>query len=790
MKKQLYLLLSLIPLFTFSQSDFSENWKDLYSYNNVKDFTINNNVIYAISESAMFTYNIDSKVVEKKSSINGLSGKNTSSIYFDEFDERVCIGYENGLIEFINKDDSIFPLTGLADNSILVNKRVNGFYASEKLLYVYGEFGILEIKRDKQEIGNSFKLSNSGIPEEVTCLEILDDTLYAGTKQGLYSIDISADSNPILLKNWTLVKPGNIENLILINGVFYTVENNKIFNISSADEAVITTNDAILDVSNNLENSQVIIVMKNEINLYNNSSFSLESKIELNSFDTYAFEANKVDILGDAMFFNTEEFGILSLNLTNNNFSEIHPEGPNRNDAFSITARNENVWITYGGYKSNYNFSFRRLGVSGFSRGQWYNIPHGDLNIRDITKIEINPNNQDNIYIASYFNGVVVADYNEEQNKWIRTKRWTSNSTEGGLPKQAVPSFEAVTSYLAIDNNKKLWVNSLFAENYEFLSRYNFNTEIWETKVDFSRFFSEVNNDIRFIKTIFDAEGNLFCGTKQNGLVVLNQNYNENLPTNNLNNRIAVFNKENSNLPSDNVRAIAVDDDKRVWIGTALGLVVFDDYDNLFESNFRSVEKIIIEESDGLVRELLGDLKINDIIIDTSGNKYIATETAGVFHISNDGQTTFNIFNTTSSPLPTNAVIDLDIDPQTGLIYMVTDKGVLVYDSETEPFGSTITEVVAYPNPAVKNRVGHEQITIVAKDGNGIPNGTNVKIMDVSGRLVFETNISEEGQNIGGKVVWNKRNLRGKLVASGVYIVLLSSPDASETTTTKIAIVN
>jgi hypothetical protein len=48
-----------------------------------------------------------------------------------------------------------------------------------------------------------------------------------------------------------------------------------------------------------------------------------------------------------------------------------------------------------------------------------------------------------------------------------------------------------------------------------------------------------------------------------------------------------------------------------------------------------------------------------------------------------------------------------------------------------------------------------------------------------------------EGQELqGGKVVWNKKNLRGTKVASGIYIVLLANDDASETAVTKIAIVN
>ena len=39
-------------------------------------------------------------------------------------------------------------------------------------------------------------------------------------------------------------------------------------------------------------------------------------------------------------------------------------------------------------------------------------------------------------------------------------------------------------------------------------------------------------------------------------------------------------------------------------------------------------------------------------------------------------------------------------------------------------------------------------------------------------------------------VVWNKLNLAGNRVASGIYIVLLSNDDASDTAVAKIAIVN
>ena len=57
-------------------------------------------------------------------------------------------------------------------------------------------------------------------------------------------------------------------------------------------------------------------------------------------------------------------------------------------------------------------------------------------------------------------------------------------------------------------------------------------------------------------------------------------------------------------------------------------------------------------------------------------------------------------------------------------------------------------------------------------------------------QLDIETNVVEGQQLQGGKVVWDKTNLAGRKVASGIYIVLLANEDATQTATTKIAIIN
>jgi hypothetical protein len=113
--------------------------------------------------------------------------------------------------------------------------------------------------------------------------------------------------------------------------------------------------------------------------------------------------------------------------------------------------------------------------------------------------------------------------------------------------------------------------------------------------------------------------------------------------------------------------------------------------------------------------------------------------------------------------------------------------GIVSYDSNIAPYGANLEEVYAYPNPVTKN---HEFVTIDGRNGTHIPNGSNVKILDAAGRLVYETNVVAGQEQFGGKVVWNKTNLAGRKVASGIYIVLLTTDDSSETAMTKIAIIN
>jgi hypothetical protein len=214
--------------------------------------------------------------------------------------------------------------------------------------------------------------------------------------------------------------------------------------------------------------------------------------------------------------------------------------------------------------------------------------------------------------------------------------------------------------------------------------------------------------------------------------------------------------------------------------------VVFTDAAGLFDAGIYDAQPVIVEDN-GIPKKLLGDQPVNSIAIDGAENKWFGTDTGGVLGTNPSGSETLYIFNKDNSPLPSNRIVKIKVDNSTGKVFFATDKGIVAFNSSVAPFGEELDEVYAFPNPAKKE---HEFITIDGRNGTHLPKGTNVKILDIAGRLVHETNVDIGQELKGGKVIWNKTNLRGKQVASGIYIVLLTSPDKSETASTKIAIIN
>lgn len=144
--------------------------------------------------------------------------------------------------------------------------------------------------------------------------------------------------------------------------------------------------------------------------------------------------------------------------------------------------------------------------------------------------------------------------------------------------------------------------------------------------------------------------------------------------------------------------------------------------------------------------------------------------------MSEDNQEIVHQFNTSNSPLLSDKIYSIEINENTGEVFIGSDKGLVSYKGEATKGKDDYSDVYAYPNPVRPEY--RDKVTITGLMDNSI-----VKITDLNGNLVYQT------KSLGGQVIWNCRNTKGVRVASGVYLVLSATEDSKESIVTKIAVI-
>ena len=226
------------------------------------------------------------------------------------------------------------------------------------------------------------------------------------------------------------------------------------------------------------------------------------------------------------------------------------------------------------------------------------------------------------------------------------------------------------------------------------------------------------------------------------------------------------------------VNCLAQDRNGTVWAGTESGVVLYPNPEQLLSGQGLTGSHILvqgIEEPDKMY-PLLGDEPVLSVAVDGANRKWIGTATSGVFLLSSDNKQIIRHFTASNSPLPDDRVTDICLSGQSSEVWFNTPLGLVSYTSDAVAPQGSLDQVYVYPNPVRPEYTGDITVT-------GLLEGTDVRITDVSGRLVYRT-VSK-----GGQVVWNGRLPDGRRPATGGYLVFCAASDGSESAVTKLMFV-
>lgn len=212
---------------------------------------------------------------------------------------------------------------------------------------------------------------------------------------------------------------------------------------------------------------------------------------------------------------------------------------------------------------------------------------------------------------------------------------------------------------------------------------------------------------------------------------------------------------------------IRPDNDSILWLGSETGVISLDPRE-AFNNDFR-INRIRFTKNEGIddTGVLLDGTHVTWIDVDANNNKWISTNTEGVYFVSPDGSEIYKHFVSSNSPLPCDQVYSVSCNRATNSVIMVTPNGVVEYFPGTTPAENDYSNVYAYPNPIEPDFTG--MITI-----QGLMANSNVVITDIDGNIV-KTMVSD-----GGIALWDACDDNGVRIKTGVYKVYASQ---GETTT-------
>jgi len=764
--RKLFFFFLLISSVTFAQTT-KELWKGYFSYNEVNDLTESPTRITASTQKALFSKNLSTNELKTVNTIDGLSGQDITAIYYSQEYNKTIIGHANGLILILNESDGkILIVPGIRDQAGLTStkKRINHFYEFEGKLYISCDFGVVQYNLITLGFGDTYLIGPAGAEAKIYQTTILDNWIYAVTEQnGILRANLT-NANLNDFSQWQVFNPFVWYGAVSHNNQIVAV--NADGNIYKFNGTAYSIVGAIPEIAIDIRSYQnkLIVTTRSHAYVYDENLIQI-AHVAVNQITEILTPVlfNCATVINNILYIGTKENGIVSTPLSNTtSFQIIKPDGPSRNNIFAIQSTPTNkLWAVYGGYDVFYTPDVSTRGISKFSESGWLNIPYEEtLESNSLVRITLNPANENNVFFSSFHRGIL--EFQDD----VAIARYDQTTPQG--PESLIytpdPNYKSVRiNGAAFDKTGNLWFNNSRVDNAIKVRKANGSWQSYSID-DF------VNNTTQdYGRLAIDKNGTKWFVSSQDGLIGFNENITPKF-------KKAFSSDDSGNAFLQNASALAIDNRNQLWVGTLGGLRVLSSVDRFLGEDVELETNSIIIMEDGLAQELLYGQFITDIAVDGANNKWIGTGDAGVFLLSPNGQETIYRFTRENSPLPSNIINDIEINNTTGEVFFATDAGLISFKGTATKGNDDLSQVYVYPNPVRPEFYGTVKIA-------NLINKANVKITDIEGNLVYEAT-SE-----GGTLEWDTRAFGKHRVASGVYMIFISSEDGIETKVKKVMII-
>lgn len=747
----LYWLVSTVYT-TSAQNIPLGTWRTHTSYRSIPTLSVAGERIYGGTEGGLFYYDKVRNESSKLSKLDGLSEASVTQIHYDAAQHTLLIAYQSGNLDLLKLSqqpggsDQLVNVPILKQANLPGNQAIHHIAFRENDAYLSGDFGMVVLNLTRKEIRETYRsIGPQASNVAVYAATFSHDSLFMATSVGVLATSMDLRVNRQDYTNW---KRFDSEQLPAVPIRSITSRNGKVYASVSGqgiyvyEKGVwrnqIPTTDTVHQLATSA--NQVLICQSNQLLL-------LDEQDHLSTLqDTQLKAIRQAEYDQQGKLWVADSLSGLFSNRSGQ-WENYLPNGPASNQIWSLYAYQHQVLALFGGIDNQGNALHRPANFSVYDGATWQTHtpePASGSTVYDLVAAAYLPAQQQ-LYLGSFGDGLFVQKNNLTPEAVTPTPLVASRNgisvtgmavdMQGNLwiTNHGVPAGKPSLHVLKADNT---WQSYTFGPIYTrnplgvLIDRNNYKWLRLDPKDGGGMLvFDEVNNQSRYLSTAVNSGA----------------------------------------LPNANVRAMALDQEGQIWVGTDDGVAIFVNTNEVFDGNYAAYTPIF----EG--RQLLNNQFVTAMAVDGGNRKWIGTRN-GLWLFNADGSELIANFTAQNSPLPSDYITALTIHPTTGEVFIGTQSGLVSYRGTATEGNNELKSIRVFPNPV---RPGFEGLVGIS----GLTANASVKITDVSGKLIYQT------QSNGGTATWNVRDYQGNRAAAGVYLVFVAAEDGRESLVSKLAII-
>lgn len=741
------------------------HWRDCIDLTATFHVEVGGDQVWFAARNGISRFDKGDRTLRTLSRSTGLSDAGIAAVGYDTATSSLVLAYSNANVDIV-QSGRVYNLSDIKRTELSSNKDIHSIRFHKGRAYLSTGFGMVVVDLVRREIEETWYLAADGGLLTVYDVAFVGDSIYAATAEGILRAD-TAERHLSIGSRWardsrlagtTVTRLASFAGTLVAAGYTSDPELFDIYRLGPAGYVALAAGELR---SLHAGGGRLALSMGDSVVAYD-TAFQVTATYTAFSWDRMSAH--------DAVF---DDEGTLWVAHAWDALVGIHADGSDETHGIESPASGDNVYrlvpfadhmlLCPGGHTTTYSNSFIGANLFTATGRHWHglDLSNGMLDgVYDIVDAAVNPRDTAETIAAIWGTGLASIRNNAVQSIY------DESNTGGALQSYVVGSFSSLrTGAVAFDSRGNLWTTVSHTDHALAVRRSDGSWKSFST--------APLSSMLHLDKIVYDSVRNYIWLAGHDNAVYVHDGES----------RMARIDPNNgSKLQTESVNTIVQDHSGNIWIGTNKGIKVITDGHNAFRNGGNGETSPVncsnITISNGEFAEyLMAYENITAIAVDGANRKWVGTASGGLYLISANGLEQLEHFTAATSPLFSDKVVCVAIQPRSGEVYVGTDRGLQVYrstataaDLEPQP------TVYAFPNPV---RPGYDGPIAV----KGLTRNALVHITDASGNTVFST------QAHGGQAIWDGRTLGGQKVASGVYYIFASDADGANRSVTKVLII-